>query len=153
VDNFSTGDVPGIAARMCKFLRFGQIRLAAAQCFFSKFALGLHLCFANSSTNRRRDSRKARLEYIIGGAQLECFDRYFLVEGTGDEDERHVGTGFFRQFQCRNALKLPKSIVSEDEIETPVFKRGEKLRPAVNPGQITVDPFGFQSCLKRAARR
>ena len=49
------------------------------------------------------------------------------------------------QLQCGNAVKRRKLVISEDQVNFIVFKRGQKLVAGLNAGNFTNETFRLQS--------
>ena len=95
--------------------------------------------FTQRAAHRGRDPRQSVLQDVVGGADLERFDRHLLAERSGDEDERHLGASLTRELQRRQAVEGGQREVGEDQIEAACRERGVEIVPGVDPRHLAGD--------------
>ena len=57
---------------------------------------------------------------------MQCLDRAFLADGSGEEDERHVWSYLPRGAQCRQAVEAWQREIRQDEIRREVIQGGHQ---------------------------
>src|SRR5271157_2536402 len=142
--DFPARDVPSETSRPAQSLCFGQVHLAPAQRLLGLRAFGSFPGFAQRAPHRGREPRQPCLHDVIGGPDLQRFDRHVLAERAGDEDERQVRAGAPRELQRGNAVERRKLVIREDQVDLGVVESGHEPVAGLGADDVAGNIVGFK---------
>src|SRR3984893_7832835 len=136
--------VPAEAPGVAQSLRLRQIHLPPAKRLLGLLAFGAFSGFAQRALHGGHEPRQSRLHDIVRGADFDRLDCYFVAERAGNEDERQIGAGIERKFQCGKAVEGRKLVIRENEVDSGVLKTGDELGARLNAGYFTDKLIGYK---------
>ena len=108
-------------------MTFASRQLSILSTFVRRTFVG----FTKRAEHRWHQPREACLQNVIGGANLEGFNRNFFAQCSRDENEGHIRASIFGKPQCGETIERGKCIVRQNQINVSI-KRIHEARLSIN---------------------
>ena len=87
-----------------------------------------------------RQALQPVLQHVVGRAALQRFDRAFLAERAGDEDEGNVGRVLQQDLQRRETVEAGQRVVGEHQVRRRAGQRLAEIALRDDVPPVDVDP-------------
>src|SRR5215471_15707586 len=145
--NVAAVGLGGKRYRRDRLYDIAKLRFSPAQRTLSPFAGSPIACLAQCALYGGHEPRQPGLQNIIGGPDLEGFDRCFFAKGARNKDKRSFRAGTPCKVQRGKAVERRKLVIREDQVKFAILKSRQKPVAILDAAYATDELIGPEEFL------